>query len=121
MNNYDSTLPGVEYIRIPRIVIEYPNPLTARVVAVESPSVKMQDGSVRVFPGERDISWNISMLELDHSFPLVNPESGATITDAEGNPVTMTYQQIMLGLLGAIRQKQIERDTPAVVVAPEGE
>jgi hypothetical protein len=114
MPNYDASQVGEPYVRVPHIHIDYPEPLTATVRINEVEAVKLADGSVRTLAQLGDMAFTIRPQDMATSLQLVHPDTGVPIPGA-----TMTYQQIMLGLLAAIRAKQIERDTPPPAPEPE--
>lgn len=119
--NYDSSQVGVEYIRIPRIQIHYPAPLTATIEASEVTAVQMADGSVKAWNDttRQMPSISVGASDMATEFPLRDPTSGAEIPGA-----TMTVQQLMVGIMSYLRMHQLARDfaeanPPAPEPAPD--
>lgn len=104
--NYDSSSIGVPYTRVRDLRITYPAPNTAHVVCTEEQAVKMADGSVRSLGDQGYLTFQIDPADMLTAVPLVDPTSGQPLP---GGP-TMTYQQVMLGILAAVRAQQRERD-----------
>jgi len=115
--NYDSSAVGVPYTRVPLIEIRYPGPLTAQVRVLEAEAVQLADHSIRELGQQGQLEWTIGPGDMGQVLQLVHPDTGADIPGA-----TMTYQQLMLGLLAAIRHQQkladAERDAPPPAPAP---
>jgi hypothetical protein len=97
---FDTTQVGVPYIRINNINIEYPAPNTANVTFSEQQFVPLADGSHVALGGDNSRTFRVNPSDMATSIPLVSPETGEPL-GAE-----MTYGQIMLGILAALRANQ---------------
>ena len=106
MSNYDSSAVGVPYTRVRDIRISYPAPNTARVVCTEETAVKMADGSVRSLADAGYLTFQVAPQDMLTQVALVDPTTGQPLP---GDP-QVSYQQVMLGILAAVRAQQIERD-----------
>lgn len=111
--NYDSSAVGVSYTRVPHLDIDYPSPSTAQVRIIEAAAVKMADGSILQHGVTGQLSWSIGPADMGHVLQLRDPTTGAAIPGA-----TMTRQQLMLGLLAEIRERQDARDAAEAAATP---
>lgn len=108
--NYNSTDIGDPYVRVPLVEIKYPAPGVANIRIIEDLAIKAKDGSIKHLETLGQLEWSITPSDMGKSLQLVHPDTGDAIPGA-----TMTYQQLMLGLLAAIRYQQNLRDTPPLV------
>lgn len=106
MPNYDSSAVGVPYTRVRDIRISYPAPNTAQIVCTEEIAVKLADGSVRSLADAGYLTFQVAPQDMLTQVGLVDPTTGQPLP---GSP-QVTYQQVMLGILAAVREQQIERD-----------
>lgn len=116
--NYNSVAIGDSYVRAPLVEIRYPGPMTAHVRIIEAEAVKMKDGTVRELVAQLgQLEWTVGPADMGQVLQLVDPDTGADIPGA-----TMTNQQLMLGLLAAIRARQkladAQQDAPQPAPAP---
>jgi hypothetical protein len=110
--NYDSSAVGVPYVRVPLIEIKYPEPHTAHVRVLEVEAVKLADGSIRELRQLGQIEWHIGPGDMGKVAQIPHPDTGAP------TGATTTNQQLMLGLLAAIRAQQLLLDAPPPAPAP---
>ena len=105
--NYDSSTPGVPYVRVHKLVIEYPaddspgNPIVL-VQIYQSEAVVLADGTRRTL--RADLPTLTATVDTPQEWtdpiPLVHPTTGEALTG------TTTMQQVMMGLLACIRAEQ---------------
>lgn len=103
--NYNSSAPGALYRRFDVIRIEYPTALTAAIIANETDAVKTNTGEVLKVRDTRTVRVDVAPADFSRVLQLVDPTTGAAIPNA-----TMTVQQVMLGILAFLREKQDEMD-----------
>lgn len=104
--NYDSTQVGVPYVRVPRITIDYTNNAFPKVTIAQSLAVKLADGTLHEMAGLPEILATFDMAtDGNKPIPLVNPTTGASM-DAQA-----TLNQVMLFILGVVRQEQLKVNT----------
>jgi len=98
--NFDSTIIGKPYSRIEKIVIDYTAPNTATVQFTEQEHVKLEDGTHRPIGYENVNTFQVNPQDMVLSVPLLD--------SVTGNPIgaSMSYGQVMLGILAVIRSKQ---------------
>lgn len=102
--NYDSSAVGAPFVRVKDIRISYPQPNVAQVVCTEEDAVVLTDGTVRSL-GERGyLTFDLGPQDMAAMVPLVHPATGAELGQS------VAHQQVMLGILAAIRAKQKARD-----------
>jgi hypothetical protein len=104
--NYDSSAVGVPYTRVRDLRITYPAPNTAHVVCTEEQAVKMADGSVRSLGDKGYLEFDVAPADMATAATLVDPTTGQPLPGAP----TTTFQQVMLGILAAVRSRQLARD-----------
>lgn len=97
---FNSTIVGQPYKRISKIVIDYPSALTANVTFVEQEHVLLADGSHRSIGAENAVSFTITPSKLEDTVALTDINTGELLG------ASMSYGQIMLGILAAIREHQ---------------
>jgi len=97
---FNNTIVGQPYKRINSIKIDYPAPLTAAVSFAEQEFVPLADGSHRPIGSENIINFMVSQSQLDDVVPLTDINTGEPLG------IDMSYRQIMLGILAAIRAHQ---------------
>lgn len=98
--NFDSTIVGKPYSRIERIVIDYTAPNTAEVSYQEQEHVKLEDGSHRPIGSENVRYFTVLPQDLALTVPLKDVQTGVDLG------ASMSYGQVMLGVLAVIREKQ---------------
>lgn len=97
---FNNTIVGQPYKRINSIKIDYPAPLTQSVSFAEQEFVPLADGSRRPIGSENIIDFTVSQSQLDAVVPLTDINTGEPLG------IEMSYGQIMLGILAAIRAHQ---------------
>ena len=102
-DNFDSSVVGRPFVRVRDLRISYPEPNTAIIVCTQEEAVLLEDGSVRSLGDAGYLQFRIAPSQMTDVVNLVNPTTGLQLP---GNP-SMSYQQIMLGLLAAIRHHQV--------------
>lgn len=112
--NYNTTEVGDPYIRIDRITIDYTGPAQGTVAMNEVVAVKLADSSITKLRESGGLTADISPAVFAEVFPVVNPDTGQPIPG-----MTMTGQQIMLGILAFCRKRQLARDVAEAQPAPE--
>lgn len=97
---FNSTVVGVPYTRTKRIVIDYPEAMTAHVTFVDQESVMLADGSSVPIGEERVGTFSVFAGDMATEVPLVSPDTGELLG------ASVTNSQIMLSILAAIRAHQ---------------
>lgn len=106
--NYNSSVTGTPYVRVCNVQIQYPDNGVPTVTLTQELAVKLIDGSIAQLSTFPSIVFNPDMANnATTPINLVDPTTGANLTDGNGNPVTTTLQQVMLCILAAIRQQQL--------------
>lgn len=104
--NYDPSQVGVPYVRVSRLVIEWPDSAESpmpNAVMEQTLAVKLADGSVRTLEKMEPIGIPLDFLNNGNEpIPLVNPET------AQPLGMDTTLNQAMLAVLAVIRKYQIE-------------
>jgi len=108
--NYSSSQVGVPYVRAHKITIYYPELGQGMPWATidQSEAVKLLDGTVVRTPRQLPFiqrSFNL-VAQGNDPIPLVNPETGEPILN-NGQPMTTSLNQVMLGILAVVRREQI--------------
>jgi len=104
MRNYNSSQAGVPYVRVSKIIIEYPEPYKAVVTCTEVEAVKLADNSVRKLVDLGELRFEVNPNQMADVLNVVNPDDGSVIPDT-----TVTKQQVMLGILAVIRDAQTKQ------------
>lgn len=101
--NYDASQVGVPYVRVHRIEIDYfDGGRDPQVVARQSMAVKLADSTVRKLEDIEAMQWTVPLNESGNDpVPLVSPETGELLG------ADTSLNQVMLGILAVLRQKQI--------------
>lgn len=102
MPNYDSSEVGVAYVRVDRVEITYPAPLTAEVTFHQSLATKMKDGSIKKLEPLETLRFTLTAADMMTPYPIPHPDTGQP-TGQTGTPM-----QCYLLMLGMIRKKQLE-------------
>lgn len=110
MNHYDSTQVGVPFVRVRDLRITYPAANTASIVCTEEEAVRLTGDAIRSFGDIGSLTFNVLPQHMQMLVPLVDPATGQALP---GNP-SMSYLQIMLGILAAVRAQQLLRDEAAL-------
>lgn len=97
---FDNTVIGQPFVRTNRIVIDYPAPNTAEVTTTNQEFVRLLDGSYVALGSESTATFTVDPDEMGKSVALSDPNTGEPLGS------DMTYGQIMLGILAAIRAHQ---------------
>ena len=103
--NYTVAL-GKPFVRVSQIIIDYPAPNTAQVRMNEELAVLTDTGVVEKIRDLGDTRFTINPGDMATALPLVHPATAQPLGPS------MTYEQLMLGLLAAVRKNQLERDNP---------
>lgn len=98
--NLDSTIVGKPYSRIEKIVIDYTAPMTATVTFTEQEHIKLEDGTHRPLGAENVTTFNVVPTDMPSTVPLRDINTGVNLG------ASLSYGQVMLGVLGIIRSKQ---------------
>jgi hypothetical protein len=100
--NYNSSVVGVPYVRVPHLTISYPSPGLAIAEIVQEQAVLLADNSVaRLGPlPTLTVTFDLTT-HGDDVIPIVSPDSGADIG------ASTTLNTIFLSVLAAIRQVQV--------------
>jgi len=106
MHNYDSTEIGTPFVRVRDLRITYPAANTATIVCTEEEAVRLAGGAIRSLGDIGLFSFDVMPQDMQMMVPLVDPATGQALP---GNP-SMSYLQIMLGILAAVRAQQLSRD-----------
>jgi len=105
--NYQANIVGRPYVRVDEINIKYNKPDEAFVTFNEVEAILTDTGQVLKIRDIGKVSMTINPWDMDVDLQIVHPASAAAI------PGMMTsYQNVMLGILAAIRKNQLERDNP---------
>lgn len=99
--NFDSTIVGKPYSRIEKIVIDYTAQNTATVQFQEQEHVKLEDGTHRPLGSENTVTFNVLPQDMLIQVPLLDSNTGSVLG------ASMSYGQVMLGILAIIRSKQV--------------
>lgn len=103
--NYDPSQVGVPYVRVSRLVIEWPDsaesPMPTAVME-QTLAVKLADGSIRTLEKMQPIGAKLDFTNGNDPVPLVNPET------AQPLGMDTSLNQAMLAVLAVIRKHQIE-------------
>jgi hypothetical protein len=101
--NYNTTLHTV-YPRVSTLVIQYPENGVAKADYLERDAIVDSSGLVRHLDGG-GTQVPLQFDALPDAVPCVNPATGEVIPG-----MTVTKQQLMLGVLAFIRADQLRRD-----------
>ena len=99
--NFDSTVVGEPYSRIEKIEIDYVASMTANVSFTEQEHVQLADGTHRPIGGENVIKFSVLPQDMSKTVPLLDSSTGTELG------ASMSYGQVMLGILAVIRAKQV--------------
>jgi len=97
---FDTTVVGQQYKRINKIIIDYPAPMQAIVSFTEQDFVPLKDGSHAAIGSENQNSFEVHQGNMLDTVRLSDTNTG------EDLGVSMSYAQIMLGIVAAIRDHQ---------------
>jgi hypothetical protein len=97
-------VPGRPFVRAKQIIIDYPAPATAHIRVTEELAILTDAGVVEPIRDIRDIRFTINPSDMSTALTLVHPSTTLPLGP------TMTYEQLMLGLLAAVRKEQLARD-----------
>jgi hypothetical protein len=103
--NYTVAL-GKPFVRVSQLIIDYPAPSTAHVRMSEELAILTDTGTIEKIRDLGDTRFVIGPGDMATSLTLVHPATAQPLGP------TMTYEQLMLGLLAAVRKNQLERDNP---------
>lgn len=110
MAHYDSTEVGDPFVRVRDLRITYPAANTASIVCTEEEAVRLANGAIRSLGDIGSFSFDVMPQDMQTLVPLVDPSTGQALP---GNP-SVSYLQIMLGILAAVRAQQLLRDGAAL-------
>ena len=103
--NYNSTNVGVPYVRCNNIQLQYPENGIPHVTIDQALAVKLADGTVREIQQLQSLSFVLDMANnATTPIPLIDPTSGASLGSSTN------LQQLMLGILAAIRVQQLQQN-----------
>jgi len=106
--NYNSSVVGTPYVRVSNIQIQYPENGLPTVTCTQELAIVDVSSVVRPLGTFQSLQWNPDMINnATTPINLVDPTTGANMLDGSGNPITTNLQEIMLGILAAIRQQQL--------------
>lgn len=103
--NYTVAL-GKPFVRASQLILDYVAPNTANVRVSEELAVLTDTGTIEHIRDLGDTRFTINPSDMPTALPLVHPATGQPLGPS------MTYEQLMLGLLAAVRKNQLERDNP---------
>jgi hypothetical protein len=106
MRNYNSTTTGQPFIRVRDLRITYPQANTASITCTEELAVKLAGGEIRSLGDTGAFTFDVFPGDMQNEVNLVDPSTGQNLA---GNP-TVSYQQVMLGILATVRAEQISKD-----------
>ena len=100
--NYDSSQVGAPFVRAHRIEINYYDAgREPEVVVRQSLAVRLADGTVRQLEEIEAMQWTVPLSSAGADpIPLVSPEDGSALG------ADTSLNQVMLGILAVIRQRQ---------------
>jgi len=102
--NYDPSQVGLPYVRVTRLVVEWPDSLKdlqPTALIEQSLAVKLADGSIRTLDNLPAISTRLDFTLGDEPIPLINPET------AEPLGTDTTLNQTFVGVLAVVRKFQL--------------
>ena len=108
MRNYDSTLIGAPFVRVRDLRITYPQANTASITCTEESAVKLAGGEIRSLGDTGSFTFGVAPADMGTLVPLIDPTTGLPLPGAPA----VSYQQIMLSILAAVRAQQVARDAP---------
>lgn len=111
--NYDTTT-KTPYVRVPQIEIRYSPTAETKVTYVELMAIVDANDKVQHLDGV-GVQVKMDLDSITEPVQCVDPQTGADIPG-----MTITKDQLMLGILAFIRADQIRRDAESAgTVAPE--
>ena len=105
--NYQANIVGRPYVRVDEISIKYNKPDEAFVTFNEVEAILTDTGQVLKIKDIGKVSMTINPWDMDVDLQIVHPATGAAVPGA-----FTSYQNVMLGILAALRKNQIDRDNP---------
>ena len=103
--NYRADVVGRPYVRVDKISISYNKPNEAVITFNEVEAILTDSGEVLKIKDIGTFTMNVNPWDMDVDLQIVHP---ATAQDIPG--LKTNYQNVMLGILAALRKNQKERD-----------
>lgn len=97
---------GKPFVRVKQLILDYPAPSTINVRMAEELAILTDTGEIESIRDLGDVRFTIGPTDMPTVLQLEHPATTAPLG------ATMTYEQLLLGMLAAARKNQRERDNP---------